>query len=338
MILDERPKSRKEDLFDRDEELGLLLKAIRDGKPLILLTGIRRIGKTSVFQVALNEWGGSSVVLDCRKLKENYGRKDLYSLLSGALSRTEKIRDLLSKVQGVSVVGNYVELKWGGERYVSLADLFDHLNERKVIVAIDEAQKLRGPLSSEVKDAIAHAYDYDRNVTFLLTGSEVGLLREFLGVDDEGSPLFGRHYVEVELSRFTREKSEEMLRKGFAEVGAEEGGVGELVDAFDGIPGWLVFAGLRYVQGKPIEEVKDLASKLALNEMRGLSRREREVLKCIGKGRKGWKAMKECVEEMERSTVSTSVLDRALRNLEKMSLVRDYSFLDPVYEEASKRL
>ncbi|WP_256202187.1 AAA family ATPase [Sulfuracidifex metallicus] len=305
---------------------------------MILLTGIRRIGKTSVLQVTLNEWGGVSVVMDCRKLKENYGRKDLYSILSDALSKAEKLRDVLAKVRGISVVGNYVELKWGGERYVSLADLFDHLNERKVVVAIDEAQKLRGPLSSEVKDAIAHAYDYDRNITFLLTGSEVGLLRDFLGVDDEGSPLFGRHYVEIELSRFTREKSGEMLRKGFSEVGAKEEGVEELVEAFDGIPGWLIFAGLRYVQGKSIDEVKDLALRLALNEMKGLTKREKEVLKCIGKGRKGWKSVKECVEEMEKSTVSTSVLDRALRNLEKMSLMSDYSFLDPIYGEASKML
>jgi AAA+ ATPase superfamily predicted ATPase len=281
---------------------------------------------------------GVSVVMDCRKLKENYGRKDLYSILSDALSKAEKLRDVLAKVRGISVVGNYVELKWGGERYVSLADLLDHLNERKVVVAIDEAQKLRGPLSSEVKDAIAHAYDYDRNITFLLTGSEVGLLRDFLGVDDEESPLFGRHYVEVELSRFTREKSKEMLRKGFSQVGAKEEGVEELVEAFDGIPGWLIFAGLRYVQGKSIDEVKDLALRLALNEMKGLTKREKEVLKCIGKGRKGWKSVKECVEEMEKSTVSTSVLDRALRNLEKMSLVSDYSFLDPIYGEATKML
>ena len=34
-------------------------------------------------------------------------------------------------------------------------------------------KELRGPRANEVLNAIAHAYDYDRNITFILTGSEV---------------------------------------------------------------------------------------------------------------------------------------------------------------------
>ena len=40
-------------------------------RPLLVITGIRRIGKTSVMNVALNESKIPFAVLDCRKLKEN---------------------------------------------------------------------------------------------------------------------------------------------------------------------------------------------------------------------------------------------------------------------------
>nr|WP_269199638.1 hypothetical protein [Acidianus ambivalens] len=44
------------------------------------------------------------------------------------------------------------------------------------------------------------------------------------------------------------------------------------------------------------------------------------------------------MEKEEGSTISTSVLDNIIQNLEKMSIIKDYEFLDPVYKEASKLL
>jgi len=55
-------------------------------RPLLVITGIRRIGKTSVMNVALNESKIPFAVIDCRKLKENYSRADLYRVFSEALS------------------------------------------------------------------------------------------------------------------------------------------------------------------------------------------------------------------------------------------------------------
>ncbi|MGC8600538.1 MAG: ATP-binding protein, partial [Nitrososphaeria archaeon] len=53
MLFDERPKVNRSDLFDREMELNELKEKL--DKPLLLLTGIRRIGKTSVLNVFLNE-------------------------------------------------------------------------------------------------------------------------------------------------------------------------------------------------------------------------------------------------------------------------------------------
>jgi len=44
------------------------------------------------------------------------------------------------------------------------------------------------------------------------------------------------------------------------------------------------------------------------------------------------------LENYEGSVISTSVLDNLIKNLEKMSIIRDYSFLDPIYFEAAKKL
>jgi len=98
------------------------------------------------------------------------------------------------------------------KNFVSLSDFFDHLNERRLVIALDEAQKLRGPLSKEIKDAIAHSYDYNRNLTFILTGSEVGLLYDFIGIEDPKSPLYGRYYHEIKIERFNAEHDFDLPR------------------------------------------------------------------------------------------------------------------------------
>ncbi len=350
LLFDERPKTRREDLFNRDEELNQLLANLH--RPLIVVSGVRRIGKTSLLLVALNESKLPFILVDARKLKDNYGWKDVYGLLSQALSSSlDKIVDVIRKVRGVSILGTSVELSWKGKRYVSLADLFDHLNQKRIVIAIDEAQRLRGPLSREIREAIAHAYDYDRNLTFILTGSEVGLLYDFVGVEDHDSPLYGRYFYELRLDRFSRESGVEFLRRGFKEAGknVDEGMIQEIVNFFDGIPGWLTLAGNYVVAGKNLEEVKEMSLGVAVNEISNLvrskrnvseivGRRYRHTLKCISEGNNSWSKLYECLTRREGSTLSSNSLSNSLQQLEKMSIIHDYEFLDPVYREAVKRL
>ncbi|QIW25345.1 ATP-binding protein [Sulfolobus sp. S-194] len=347
MIFDERPKDNRKDLFDREIEIEKIEKAVTSRKPLILILGVRRIGKTSVLQTALNELNENWILLDCRKLKENYSRRDIYTLIAQSLSRRiDKLKNVLEKINGISILGNQIEIKWKGRNYISLADLFDHLNEKRVIIAIDEAQKLRGPMSNEIKEAIAHAYDYDKNLTFILTGSEIGLLYDFLGVSNPKSPLYGRYYEEIVLERFDKEKSKEMLKRGFEELSfkVNDNVLEEIYEEFGGIPGWLVFAGLQYYSGKSLKELKEMAVQIALNEIENLlnrtpaKRRYKIVMKCIARGSDNWTKVKECLEKEEGSIISSSVLSNILNSLEKMSIIKDYTFLDPVYRDASMKL
>ncbi len=344
MLFDERPKERREDLYDREKELEEIKKNI--GRPLIILTGIRRIGKTSVLRVALNEVDRPKILIDMRGLPENYGRLHLYSKLAEALSRSDnRILRALKRVRGISVLGVEVEITWKGRDMLALPDLFDALDEIGAIIAIDEAQNLRGPLSREFLEALAHAYDYCRNLTFILTGSEVGLLYDLLKIDDPSSPLYGRYYIEVKLERFSREDSIRFLERGFAEVGKEvpRSLIEEAVDLLDGIPGWLTFYGARCLRGRcDPREVLELAVNIAQRELENLLKnrpsRYKYVLKAIAEGNTTWSEVKKYLEQVEKKTISKSILHKVLRNLEKMSIIREYSFLDPVYREAAKKL
>ncbi|WP_048055833.1 ATP-binding protein [Pyrococcus sp. ST04] len=42
-------------MFDREYEFNKIISAINDGVPLIVVTGIHRVGKTTLVKVLLNE-------------------------------------------------------------------------------------------------------------------------------------------------------------------------------------------------------------------------------------------------------------------------------------------
>jgi len=350
LLFDPRPKSSRSELFDRERELEELREAVEKRLPLVLLTGVRRIGKTSVLRVFLGELGAPHVLLDARSLPANYGLRDLYSVLAKGMSNrafVERMGDVLRRVRGVRVLGFEVELSWGGREALSLPTLFDYLNERRVVVAVDEAQALRGPRGALFLEALAHAYDYDDNLTFILTGSEVGLLVEYIGVDDPRSPLYGRFVRVLPLERFSRDQSLEFMEMGLREAGLSlpPEALEAAVDFFDGIPGWLTLAGNYIVLRRGVvelDELKRAAVEVARGELLGVVRQRGEryarVLRLIAEGCNTWSKLKRGLEEVEGVTVSTSALSNILRTLEKLSIVKDYEFLDPVYREASKTL
>jgi len=51
---------------------------------------------------------------------------------------------------------------------------------------------------------LAWSSDTLENVTFVVTGSEVGVLEDFLQLSDADSPLHGRARLKIKLSRFSK--------------------------------------------------------------------------------------------------------------------------------------
>ncbi|MEM4311156.1 MAG: ATP-binding protein [Nitrososphaerales archaeon] len=344
MLFDPRPKTRREDLFGRERELENLARNI--DSPITVITGIRRIGKSSILSVFLNEVNIPSIIVDVRNLPLNYSLKDFYHVLSKTLSsRMDRFIEIIKGISSIKVLGGEVEIKWKGKGALSLPLLFDLLNRKRVIVAFDEGQKLRGPRSTEILNALAHAYDYDKNITFIFTGSEVGLLYSFLGVNDTKSPLYGRYHYNLTIERFSRDLAEDFLKAGFKELNIEVNRetIEEALSFFNGIPGWLTFFGNEYYKGsKRFALIKDMAVNLALEELENVvkerGKRYATVLRAIALGEKSWGKIKRYVEEKEGSTISSSILSNIIRNLEDLSVIKDYNFLDPLYKEASLKL
>ena len=82
-----------------------------------------------------------------------------------------------------------------------------------------------------------------------MTGSEVGLLFDFLKFNAPNAPLFGRYHHDIVLGRFSPELSAEFLRRGFdeGEVKVSEREIKGAIEELDGIVGWLALYG--YVRG-----------------------------------------------------------------------------------------
>jgi AAA+ ATPase superfamily predicted ATPase len=66
--LDSDVKINKKDLFDRERELEEIINAIKSKERLIIIYGVRRVGKTSLINVTLRELGEPFVIIDVRVL------------------------------------------------------------------------------------------------------------------------------------------------------------------------------------------------------------------------------------------------------------------------------
>ncbi len=339
LLFDLRPKTSRKELFNREEELRILDEVVSRGDPLILVLGIRRIGKTSLLKSFLEKWHG--IYVDMRGvLRES----DLYRRISeGLADNIGKMKKLIEGIRGVKVLGVEVEIKWKGKDSISLIGLLEELNRKgeRVVVVFDEAQLIQPPVSAEIKSTIAYAYDNLENITIILSGSEIGLLRRFISIEDTKSPLYGRYAYELHVKRFSKDLSLEFLKQGFKElnVNVSSETIEEAVELFDGIVGWLVFYGKSYVDGiRDVNKIFNMAIQLAIDELSKLSRREKLVLKAIAKGAKSWSSIRKYVEEKEGVTIPKSSLTRIIRKLENLSIIENYRFLDPIYREASKRI
>ncbi|MEM3895862.1 MAG: ATP-binding protein [Archaeoglobaceae archaeon] len=362
MLFDPAPKETRKELFNRERELEELRSCIRNGKIAIVL-GVRRIGKTSLLKVFAGESGFPYVFIDARKLSEyGYSKMSLYKILSEEFSKRkrglEKIADYLKKIRGVGIFETHLEFDWR-EKGLSVSSIFEKLeeyaedNDTSFLIIVDEAQEmryLRGHGKMDFRKIIAYSYDNLRRVKFVLSGSEVGILNEFLGFGDSESPLYGRAREVINVERFSKEKSLEFLEAGFSEVGMsvsmEE--IEKAVEILDGIPGWLTLYGYMAVRKnniKVLDQVVDEAVKIAAKELSNLikgSRLYEHVLKAMAMGYRNWKNIGYFVESRLGRPVYDKSLYEILQKLIAASIIEkrgtEYDFLDPIYREASKRL
>ncbi len=362
MLFDPRPKTSRRELYDREDELQALEDFARRGSPLMVMLGIRRIGKTSLLRVFLHESGHPFIYIDARALEEQgYRRESLYRMLSSELTRLRGkwagLVEYLRLLEGVEIGPALVRFDLV-RRLPSLIEVFSRIDEwavdsgRSVIVAVDEAQLLRylrgGKGRIDFTQIVSYAYDHLRSIRFVLTGSEVGLLMDFLGFNDPGGWLYGRVRDELVVARFDHGKSIDFLENGFSECGATYAGsvLEEITAKVDGIPGWLTYFGYYYCKNpspEAVQQVYEEAKTLAIDELRKLpSRYYALALKAIALGYSKWRNIKQALELWKGRPLTNAQVTRALKALSKLSLIEKvgdrYKILDPIIAGAAKEL
>ena len=225
MLFDPRPKERREELYDREEEIEKIKEYVQR-YPFTIILGMRRVGKSSILKVVINEIK-PAVYIDARKLHFESGgwitseslirslEKEINSMDS---SIKRALKYVLQNVEGVSFAGMKIKF----DKNAKLGNILESLNNYgRIVIAIDEAQYFRfygHRGGKEILSLISYAYDNLRNINFIFAGSEVGLLHDFLGIENYDSPLYGRVYGEITVKPFEREVAKNFLIAGFEEL------------------------------------------------------------------------------------------------------------------------
>jgi AAA+ ATPase superfamily predicted ATPase len=359
MLFSGKPKTSLKDFFDRQIELKEFASSVDRGYTVV--KGIRRIGKSSLIKVGLRLSEHPHIYLDLRgttvrgKLSSQAVLSELIQSASEVVSTGERVRrSIKDAIREIDIAG-VLTLKLRQERTRSiLLDLFTRLNRvakahsEKIVIAFDEAQVLR-LTSIDMRELLANVYDNMENLTLVFAGSEVGVLDEFIGVNNPSSPFYGRYMDEVSLKPLTRELSLEFLRRGFAELSIklDDSLLEKSVDELDGVIGWLTYFGLRTSQkGKftveAIEEVLEAATRLERAEIESLPSSQRLVLAAISKlSTPSWSDIKHMAEALAQRKINDGELNRTLRALQRYSLIEKrgetYAIIDPITKRAASQ-
>ncbi|MEM1547116.1 MAG: ATP-binding protein [Candidatus Methanomethylicia archaeon] len=338
MYFDPEPKTRIEDFFNMEEELKSFTESLNKEK-LIVVTGLRRYGKTSLILTGLNISGSEYLFLDCRLLPSGIiSIRDFLILLEDELNRRSWTRRILHGVEEVSI-GDFGLRIRRMERNTFLK-LVERLKGK--ILVLDEAQELRRS-NYNFNDLIAYIYDH-LDLKVIVSGSKIGLLYNFLKVNDPEAPLFGRPYMEVKLGKLSPQKAKEFLVRGFEQekVKISDDIIEEAVRKFDGVIGWLTYFGHSYARSREtISMIVEKASKLSANEVNhalniyGIGReRYVSILKIVASSEGlRWSEIKRAFEA-KHGRIPNNTLSNIIKNLVNQGLLEKiddyYEVTDPI--------
>jgi len=363
MLFDLKPKEDIKSFFDREEEINDLVDSI-EKYPITMVTGLRRIGKSSLVRTVIKDKRYQSVCLDGRAMYANSGgnikKADLIQRLQNALSEFsnfEKFKVFLSNVRGISVKDLSLSMNWKEVDLLSLIEKIDKFSEKEnnyTVFFFDEAQYLKyygTKGGNDLLSLFSYMYDNFKFIKIIISGSEIGLLHDFLNVDDYKSPLYGRYIREISLNPFDKLTSISFLEKGFDEIKVkiDRENIRRAVEVLDGIPGYLVEFGNRYAQFKDLDmAIKSTfqgLSGMIEGEMRELERKSPryvQTLAYISNGINTWSGLKNAFFA-KGDTISDSRLYEILKNLEKMTWIKQertgekYEIIDNVLKEILKK-
>jgi len=294
MLFDVRPKEDRKDLYDRDEEIEEIKESV-ERKVWIAVYGMRRVGKTSVVNVAVNDPKYLVIKLNLMRIynpkKKRYPKSSFISLFLESINEVIKkytlggrLTRLISNILGIDensfIEFNLVKIRPRLKRFrgndvssvVRELNLLAGDNKKTLILIFDEAQELMKVNGINFSSIFHDIYDYCRNTTVVFTGSSAGILENVLKSLEYEKPFFGRFIRRIRIEKFDERLSRDFLLKGFEEEGVKvtEDVIEEALKRFDGIPGWLTFFGSEYSFRVRHGEKVDVENieKMAIEEVR----------------------------------------------------------------------
>ncbi len=340
MYFDIKPKTERKNLFGGEYALNNLNEYLLDNSTrLIIIKGLRRTGKTSLLNVALNELKSGFVKIDVRE-SPYFERKEFFPFLIEQIKQRMEpsfLEKVISKISGVGISYKDLALDFFFSKEENIHSFFYNLNQQlkktnKIfILAFDEIQLLK---AIKFDYFIASAFDNYGQIKFLLTGSEVGMLDKFMGKKDYDSPLYGRAYMEIELNRLKEEETKRFLEEGFRQIGKKQISfeeIKEVISQLDGIIGWTTYYGWLRHKGlsseKSLERVKEEGKILVRRELdlflntRQAKSKYIKLLRFLATGENEWDLIKYAFLK-EKIKVADSQLGLYLKELS------DYGFIE----------
>lgn len=339
MLFDLKPKEDIKDFFGYREELRILINHLKDKNTrIILVRGLRRTGKSSLTRVALREAKVKSIIIDARELV-SLSRKSFENKILEKLKKSKSLPEkLLEKISGVDV-GIRLNIK-------NEQNLWDILKAWPITIVADEVQMLKG---TGVEAFFAALYD-NTDCKVIMTGSEIGLIDDFVGKNNPKAPLFGRAYSEIKMHSLEREQSKEFLRKGFVQLNksVNEETLEKVVNELDGIIGWLTLFGNNTNQTKEeiaLKETVNQGKQLVYSEFEtflgsriSAKLRYTALIKIISLDETSWSNLKTRLQLELNQEISdpqfTNYLDSLMSYGFIVNIEGKYSISDPLLKRA----
>ncbi|AWS00483.1 ATP-binding protein [Metallosphaera hakonensis JCM 8857 = DSM 7519] len=279
--------------FGRDQEIAILTRFMRDGQPVSLI-GPRRIGKTSVLLASLNRSSLPHVMISVEEFVRGEKGFNLAEFISAYINNVtvtaysyagykfqfmEKTKSYLKQIReligAVKITLNIPELialidlvldkaergKNLSEEFSRVLDLPQMLAEKlgiqRMVIALDEFQYLKfaKQTTPEIFHVMRSKWQFQRNVTYVISGSSTGMLREIINTRTQ--PFYQYFYL-MRVNPMDADKSKEFLKRGFEaeRVNVTDKEVEEIVSYVHGFPAWLNLVGIKVVvERRPISVI-----------------------------------------------------------------------------------
>ncbi|MFH1094678.1 MAG: ATP-binding protein [Candidatus Micrarchaeota archaeon] len=258
MYFEIEPKSKKADFFNHDYEYEQLKKALERKEKIIAVVGVRRVGKTSLLNVVYHETKTLKLWLDGRIVTSP--KKEIFAAIyETAKSGKPRIFGHIDSLN-VSAFGIGLNVKVGSQSQIEIEKKVRSAG--RMTVFIDEAQRMK---TDELADVLSYFYDRFPGISFVISGSEIGLVEEILGESDGEHPLYGREITKIMVERLDKNRAMDFLRSGFAQIriNITDSELEEAISELDGLIGWLTLYGYEKGVRKNADALKKTSTNAA---------------------------------------------------------------------------